>query len=334
MEKIENKQKSVHTNTDIATYNYSQVYGNHTNNHTDYGKYGDWADWGDGSWTDSGIWHSNAYKRAPGYQYSKSGYNQGTQHTNYTQLTGYTQTNTVNRSPKITGTVGNTGVYGKTNYISINATLTYSDTENNARSKTRIYYAYSSNGSSWGNWTLLVEQTATTYRWNISNANTYPNGYYKIAVTVYDGNSWSALPSGTTFVVNHIEKGQTATNAYNNDISWAYSAPFRIVHYTPPTWLGEIYSAQRFNQVESEIGKARTAFGLGSYTFATTNAVSNLTIINASDLNQFKTASNAVYSNSTGSNYSFSHTPAKNAEIKNAAITQIQTLLEKVNKGD
>lgn len=44
MEKIENKQKSVHTNTDIATYNYSQVYGNHTNNHTDYGKYGDWAD--------------------------------------------------------------------------------------------------------------------------------------------------------------------------------------------------------------------------------------------------------------------------------------------------
>ena len=328
MSKVENKQKSVHTNTNVTTYSYTQVYGKHSNTHTNYSAYGNWGDWAD--WGDGG--YKAAYK--PGAYYSRSGYSKNNPHSNHTNATSYTQADSVNRSPKITGTVSNSGVYGKTNYISINATLTYSDTEGDARSKTRIYYAYSSNNSTWGNWTLLVEQAATTYTWNVSNSTTYPNGYYKLAVTVYDGHTWSALPSGTTFVTNYVESGQQAVTTYNDDISYAVSSSFRIVHYTPPTWLGSTYSAQRFNQLEDEINNARTAFGLTPYTFTTTDAVSNFTIIKASDLNQFKTASNDVYKNSTGSNYSFTHTPVVDEKIQNIAITQIQDLLSSVNKGN
>lgn len=354
------KQHAVHANGYTATYTYSQA-----NLHTDYSKtvhndnggynkysdhhdhsdYGNWSDWSDtyrvGSYTETKYGaRGGSYSRGGYYAYGNhidsnpQQYSQNYSQANYTKETGRTQQNVVNRSPALSSSpTPNSGLLNRDVVVINWSGVGYSDDNTSSASKYRVYYSYctTSNGT-YGNWTQLSEQTGTSYSWTITNV---AKGYYKIAITAYDGATWSALPSGNSWVAHHITNTTATTKIENTSydtISYALGGPIKIVHYNPPSWLNEYYTAAAMNQLVQETKKARSAFDLSGYSFTNDNYIGNFTIITLQDFKELDAANNETYKLYKGSNYSFKSgvntSGASNAqEIKNQAIIDIRDLL-------
>jgi hypothetical protein len=162
-------------------------------------------------------------------------------------------------------------------------------------------------------------------------------GFYKVAVTTTDGVTWSASLNTTTntFVAHHKQQGTQGTvedvTTYDT-VSYAVSNSFKIIHYTPPTWLTNYYTVAQMDQLQDEVNKARTSFGLNSYTFSTATIVADFTPIKANDITELQTAANAVYQAAKGSNYTFNDTlnstDINKTKIVNQNLKDIQNLLD------
>ena len=91
------------------------------------------------------------------------------------------------------------------------------------------------------------------------------------------------------------------------------------------------------DQLHEEVNKARTAFGLNSYTFATSSVVADFTLIKSSDITELQTAANAAYYAAKGSNYTFNDTldssDANKTTIVNQNLKDIQNLLDSLGGG-
>lgn len=354
-DKIKIIQKAVHTNGYIQTYRYTQANtytrGSGYSRGYSNGGYSWHANsgcntWRDGSWNDGWCENNNIYERSNWSQNSYSNADTYT-NTNYTQATTRSDFNTVNKSPSVAwGSATPAGGIVGTNSITINLTnMTYSDTESNAVSKYRIYYSYSSNDSSYGAYTLLSEQTGKTYTWNISSLST---GYYKIAVTAYDGNSWSALlNSAKTGWTSDYKKGTAPTAGTNQQvflvenkdyetITYAISPAIHVVKYKPPTWIANPYTKETHDQLMTEINKARADVGLTAYTFTNASIVKDFTIITENDIQELRTSSNAVYKNVQGKDYTFtnalSDSDINKTTRRGQDVLDIQTLLTNLTK--
>ena len=369
MKKHKIKQHVVHANGYTINYHYinTNVYTQYTKNNynrsgysaysnrsnwgENWRKYSNWADWRD-TWSDGG-W-PNTYGNGGWSEhrngYSNGGYGAYSNHTNYTQAanqnsyskatyteeTGRTPQNVINAGPTLSGNpTPNSGIINR-NVVTLDWNgVTYGDDGTSAATKYRVYYSYcATQNGTYGNWTLLSEQTAKTYNWTITNV---AKGYYKIAVTAYDGASWSALPSGATWTFHYIDNTTASTHVDPGStiktISYALGGPVKIVHYDPPTWLNEYYTKAAMDQLVEETNKARTAFDLSSYSFTTTSYVSNFTIITLQDFADLNTANNQTYNLYKGTNYTFTSgintSGATNSQqIVNQAITDIRNLID------
>ena len=360
------KQKSVHANGQTVTIvhsktdkydkanTYSKGDGYHKNdwgNHSNSSHYSETpCHWNDAcGWT--GGWHSNTYGQSTG-GYSNGGwYSNANAYTNggtYTNTsTNYTNNtvniNTVNWSPKVSNAILNSANYGGSNTITLNiANIAYADTENNARSAWRIYYHYRTTSTgNWGNWTLVAEVTGTTYSWNISSLSP---GYYQVAITVYDGNSWSALLSGNTFITDYretlIESSSTSkdtttktivTPTTNYDtISYALSQEFTIFRYTPPAWLSNQWKKATMDQIYTEVNKARNVFDLAPYSFSNTPIITNFTFVKASDMEQLVTAANEVATKA--GKPTITNAATETTIVSDTTLQRLQNLLDSLAK--
>ena len=127
--------------------------------------------------------------------------------------------------------------------------------------------------------------------------------------------------------------GNAATYDSSKDtITYAESGVFKIIHYTPPTWITDYYTKPQVDQIVTEINAARTAFGLSSYTFTTTDYVKDFTLIAAQQMNEFHAAANDVYKAAKGSNYTYTNTKVTTGqEIIRADMRDIQDLLSRLS---
>ena len=376
---IKSHQKAVHTNGYRINYrhtnsaygqsgynNYSQSgYNNHRNygNHNNNG-YGNHSDRSSSRWTMNGSWYANHNDR--GYDnhrnsggYTQSGYNnhRNTGYNNHrnvaavnkTTETGRTPTNTTNKAPQVSGsTFTNSKYYNSKSIKIILTSLSYSDDNTNSATKYRIYYQYcvTQNGT-YGNWTLLSEQTSTSYTWT---ATSLTAGWYKIGVTVYDNGSWSAIPSGNGWTYHHIENHATnAVTASNNGTGYsnvrqdttayettyaAVSSPIRIYHYTAPTWNTDYYTKPNEDQVQGEVNNVLSAMGQTTITFTNSPVVSNFTIITWEDILQMRQGTTTAYNLRTGTNPTYSTGGGAEEFIENQKIIDIQDLLTYLGRGD
>jgi len=348
-------------------YNNHRNYSNHRNsgsdNHTDRRSSG---------WTMNNGWYANHNDR--GYDnhtnnggYTKSGYNNHTNsgysnhrntgynnHTNTAAVnttveTGRTPTNTTNKAPQVSGsTFANSRYYNSKSIKIILTSLIYSDDNTSTATKFRIYYQYcATQNGTYGNWTLLSEQTSTSYTWV---ATSLTAGWYKVGVTVYDNGSWSAIPSGNGWTYHHIENHATnAVTASNNGTGYsnvrqdttayettyaAVSSPIRIYHYTAPTWNTDYYTKPNEDQVQGEVNKVLTAMGQTTVTFTNSPVVSNFTIITWEDILQMRQGTSTAYNLRTGSNPNYSTGGGVDEFIENQKIIDIQDLLTYLGTGD
>lgn len=349
------RQHAAHTNGVTTVYN-TQTTGYTRNVYSRADSYSknehrDWGDWYD-AWsncTQSCTGRADSYSRA-------NSYSRSTAYTK-TSVTYTKTTNTNNVSPTITGTVGSGQPNWANNTLLINlSSLSYSDNENNAKSGYRIYYQYrSSSSGSWGTWNIiganestLTSKTTTSnsYSWNISSL---AQGYYRLAVTTFDGTTWSAiLNSGKTGFTNHHRQllsasdttsGSTRTvvtvtdTQANEATSYALSSQFSLFKYVPPTWLTNPWKKETIDQLRSEINEARTTFGLSEYTFSNIPVVSDFTIIRTSDITEAQTAFNAVSSTAGKGTPTYSKTPTSNkTDVSTNPIQELQNLLNNLSK--
>lgn len=311
------RQKAVHTNSltggGYSWRTYSGRYDRGWGSERTYWPYG--AGWG----YDSG-----------GYSYSNRNWYDGSAwgQTHYGYDQRYSQSWNLSPVASGGGTGLATGTYGTPTIVFNFANITKSDPENNAISKYRIYTAYSTDGVTFGAWSLLAETTSTTYSWTVTNVTA---GFYKVAVTIFDGSTWSALlnSAGTGWTAHQIENGNQGYATDKDTITYAVSDVFKIIHYTPPTWITDYYTVPQVEQIVEEIGKARSAFGLSAYTFSTANYIANFTIITADQMNEFHSAANDVYVAAKGSNYAYTHTSViSDEEIRNIDMRDMQDLLD------
>ena len=302
----------------------------HSNGYTANWRYTDWGDWSRSSYTARSSWPYTADWGYDSGGYYYTDYGQYYRNRNYWENTNDGVVNTVNYSPKLANgsALLTSSQYGTATITIDLSKLTYTDTESNAATKWKIFKAFSSNGTSFGAWTQLAEISTKSYTWTVTSETA---GYYKIAVTVYDGYSWSALLSNGSFVAHHIENGNVNTTAYDT-ISYAESSVFKIVHYTPPTWLTDYYTVAQMDQLKTEVNKARTSFGLQSYTFTTASIVADFTPITAKDIQELQTAANDVYKSEKGSDYTFAdkinNTDTNKTVIVKQNLIDIQNLLD------
>lgn len=348
-------------------YNNHRNYSNHRNSGSD-----DHTDRRSSGWTMNDGWYANHNDR--GYDnhtnnggYTKSGYNNHTNsgysnhrntgynnHTNTAAVnttveTGRTPTNTTNKAPQVSGsTFANSRYYNSKSIKIILTSLIYSDDNTSTATKFRIYYQYcATQNGTYGNWTLLSEQTSTSYTWT---ATSLTAGWYKIGVTVYDNGSWSAIPSGNGWTYHHIENHATnAVTASNNGTGYsnvrqdttayettyaAVSSPIRIYHYTAPTWNTDYYTKPNEDQVQGEVNKVLTAMGQTTVTFTNSPVVSNFTIITWEDILQMRQGTSTAYNLRTGSNPNYSTGGGVDEFIENQKIIDIQDLLTYLGTGD
>ena len=348
-------------------YNNHRNYSNHRNSGSD-----DHTDRRSSGWTMNDGWYANHNDR--GYDnhtnnggYTKSGYNNHTNsgysnhrntgynnHTNTaavntTTETGRTPTNTTNKAPQVSGsTFANSRYYNSKSIKIILTSLIYSDDNTSTATKFRIYYQYcATQNGTYGNWTLLSEQTSTSYTWT---ATSLTAGWYKIGVTVYDNGSWSAIPSGNGWTYHHIENHATnAVTASNNGTGYsnvrqdttayettyaAVSSPIRIYHYTAPTWNTDYYTKPNEDQVQGEVNKVLTAMGQTTVTFTNSPVVSNFTIITWEDILQMRQGTSTAYNLRTGNNPNYSTGGGVDEFIENQKIIDIQDLLTYLGTGD
>jgi len=348
-------------------YNNHRNYSNHRNSGSD-----DHTDRRSSGWTMNDGWYANHNDR--GYDdhtnnggYTKSGYNNHTNsgysnhrntgynnHTNTAAVnttveTGRTPTNTTNKAPQVSGsTFANSRYYNSKSIKIILTSLIYSDDNTSTATKFRIYYQYcATQNGTYGNWTLLSEQTSTSYTWT---ATSLTAGWYKIGVTVYDNGSWSAIPSGNGWTYHHIENHATnAVTASNNGTGYsnvrqdttayettyaAVSSPIRIYHYTAPTWNTDYYTKPNEDQVQGEVNKVLTAMGQTTVTFTNSPVVSNFTIITWEDILQMRQGTSTAYNLRTGNNPNYSTGGGVDEFIENQKIIDIQDLLTYLGTGD
>lgn len=349
------KQNAVHSNATVTVFTYnkqdttrrttdshSNANGNeHSRNH---GNYADWTRYGN-----AGDWCGDCH------QYGCSDYSRHNNHNNYSEKYSYsnygqeTQTgqytiNSNNASPVMSG--ASTMSRQSINSILINLSgVGYSDDQ--GRSSFGLYYRYRKNqSSSWGNWVFIANTNATSYTWNITSLAV---GYYQIAVTGYDGSSWSAILSNGVFINDHKEalsysnvtSGNTRTvtqpsdtTAYEKSASYAVSSEFGIFRYTPPTWLTDPWKKATIDQLREQLNVARTNMGLASYTFSNTSVVSNFTVVHLNDIKEAQTQINEIYkaAGKSTTNFSGKSYMQPNAEVSKEAITDIQKLLDALGK--
>lgn len=332
---------AVHTNYKTVKTPHSNSYSNYKNhnNYTSYRNHSNYTEWHNGgTWGDApawvGYWQYGAHKNS-GSSYGQHT-NKGANNNYYNQAaTTYNYVQSVNRQPQVTGTPspGSGNMIGTNVTINVSS-LTYSDSESNAWNKWRAYYRYSKDGGTYGNLTLIAEVAATskTYSWNVINMAA---GYYYIYITVFDGNTWSALPNGTEFVTHHIQNSDptglgSADYSYDT-IKYAASQPLKLIKYSAPSWIinNPYITAEEGAQLQSEINKARKAFGLNNYTFSTTIVVDHFDIIKKSTLDEMRTAANDVYKIAKNGS-SFNFTSTTNIQHKN--LDELRSLLESLSK--
>ena len=307
----------------------------HSNGYTANWRYTDWGDWSRSSYTARSSWPYTADWGYDSGGYYYTDYGQYYRNRNYWENTNDGVVNTVNYSPKLANgsALLTSSQYGTATITIDLSKLTYTDTESNAATKWRIFKAFSSNGTSFGAWTQLAEISTKSYTWTVTSETA---GYYKIAVTVYDGYSWSAILENGTFKAHHIENGNVNTNTYDT-VSYAESSVFKIVHYMPPTWLTDYYTVAQMNQLKEEVNKARTSFGLSSYTFTTASIVADFTLIKANDIKELQTAANDVYKSARGSDYVFTDaidsSDVNKTKIVSQNLKDIQNLLDNLVDG-
>jgi len=311
------RQKAVHTNSTTGSgYSWRTYSGSY-----DRG-------WGSerSSWPYGAGWGYDG----GGYNYSNRNWYASWGETHYGYDQRYSQS--YNLSPLASGGGAGlaTGTYGTPTITFDMANITKSDPENNAITKYRIHTAYSADGTTFGAWSLLTEISTTTYTWTVTSVTA---GFYKVAITVFDGSTWSALlnDAGTGWTADQVAAAGTY-NANKDTITYAVSDVFKIIHYTPPQWITDYYTVPQVEQIVTEIGKARSAFGLSSYTFSTANYISNFTIISSDQMNEFHSAANDVYVAAKGSNYAYTHTTVSpEDEIKNVDMRDMQDLLDNLS---
>ena len=301
------------------------AYSNHAKYTNGYSAYSNHANYTNGYAAVSD--HTNYTQAANQNSYNK---------VNYTQEVGRTPQNVTNNGPTLSGAPSpNSGILNRDTVTLDWSGVTYSDNNTTAATKYRVYYSYcATQNGTYGNWTLLSEQTAKTYNWSIKDVS---KGYYRIGVTAYDGGSWSALPTGNTWTFHYINNTTAAVHVDPGStiktISYALGGPIKIVHYDPPTWLNEYYTKAAMDQLVEETNKSRAAFDLSGYSFATTNYVANFTIITLQDFKDLNTANNETYHLYKNTNYTFTSgvdtdSATNSQNIVNQAITDIRDLID------
>lgn len=316
----------------------SRHVNSYSHSNTAHVESGGWSNWGQNSYSRSNwndccyyeggcwywCWHGNSNSYSRGYS-NYGNHSQTNAHNNT-----YLSSNSVNVSPSVGGAINpNSGNATGTNItVNINS-ISYSDPEGDGWSSWRLY----ASGPSYSNIQLLTEQSASnkTYNWNIG---ALAGGNYYLYVTVYDGITWSALPSGSSWTAHYIEAGNTIVNSYyNSPINYYKSGVITVIKYTTPTWIDNTYfTDEEYAQVHDEVVKARSAFGLGSYSFSNTITVGNFQKITATDMNQVRTAANEIYVKQKGSNYPFTTSPGVGTTAKKADINDVKKLLEALTK--
>ena len=349
---IKTHQKAVHTNGYRINYQHTNTAHRDSSSHSNSGS-DNHNNASTSGWTMSCGW----YARHTDYGYSNhsnSNSHSNTAAVNTTKETSRTPTNEVNKSPSVTGSTFANSRYYNSKSIKIDlSSLSYSDVENNTRQSFRIYYQYSSSqNGTYGNWQLLSEQTATSYKWV---ATSLTAGWYKIGVTVYDGNSWSAAPSGSGWTATHEQRftagsvtasngGTGYTDVVEDNTTYdttyaAVSSPIRIYHYSSPAndsssstnWNKDYYTKGNIDQVQTETNKVLTAMGQTNITFTNAPVVSQFTIITWADMQQLRSGVSTAYNLRKGSNPTLS---AQTDFIENNKIIDIQNLLDLLGEGD
>ena len=372
---------SNYSNYSKSGYNNHRNYGNYSrsgsDDHTDRrssgwtmndGWYANHNDRGYDNHTNSGGYTKSGYNNHTNSSaYSKSGYNNHTNsgynnhsnsgynnHTNTaavntTAETSRTPTNTTNKAPTAAGSAFSASRYYNSKSIKIVLdSITYTDDNTSAATKYRIYYQYCATQSgTYGNWTLLSEQTTKNYTWTATGLTA---GWYKIGVTTYDNGSWSAIPSGSGWTYDHIENHPTnSVTASNNGTGYsnvrqdstaydttyaAVSLPIRIYHYTAPTWNTDYYTKPNEDQVEGEVNNLLTAMGQTTITFTNRPIVSQFTIITWEDIQKMQQGTSTAYNLRKGTNPTYSTGGGQGEFIENQKIIDIQDLLTILGQGD
>lgn len=369
-------QKANYTQGSYSKANYTKGSYNKANytkggsGHSKWNEHNNWGDWWDawgrcnqtgGSCRDN-DYYSQSYSNSGSY--SKSYSNSGTYSKSYSDYgqstTTYNETTDQNnKSPQIPSGIPTSGTpnWG-TNKLTIDLTsIDYSDPESNAKAGYRIYYNYkSSTNESWGTWTLIganestynsATTTSTSYDWNITNL---AQGYYKIAVTVFDGNTWSAiLNTAKTNFTNHHRQAfvESDTGASSNPRTiktaidklvsettyYAESSQFSLFKYVPPTWLTDPWKKATIDQLREEINTARETFGLTTYTFSNIPVVEDFTLVRVTDITEAQSAVNEVLSAAGKPIPTYEKTPTlNNTEVSIDPIAELQNLLDSLSK--